>query len=152
VIDRCAERNAPLPHWVLVYLAQSAGRMLSMKAQQTTDLRKVLPWVLGFPNKRGPGNLLDPVGGPRRVIFTLEFGARVLRGEDPVGARRDACNAVFNGKEAEVDDKTLLRWTLEDFGLKKAPKNAEQWKDAIRKEFETLRPLYEQTKSRETLT
>jgi hypothetical protein len=75
VIDSCAERNAPLPHWVLVYLAQSAGRMLSMKAQQTSDLRKVLPWVLGFPNKRGPGNLLDPVGGPRRVTRAVSCGA-----------------------------------------------------------------------------
>jgi hypothetical protein len=97
-IDRCAEANTPLPQWVLVYLVQCAGRMLSMKAQQTSDLRKVLPWVLGFPKKRGPGNLLDPVGGPKRVFFTLEFGIRVLRGEDTVTARRDACNAVFDGQ------------------------------------------------------
>jgi hypothetical protein len=148
VIDHCAEANKPLPAWVFTYLAQCAGRMLSEKARRPSDLRKVLPWVLGFPKQRGPGNPLDPVGGPERVLFTLEFGIRVLCGEDPVTARRDACNAVFDGKEAEVDDKTLLRWTLEDFNLEKAPKNTEQWQEVIRKEF---LPLYEQTKSRETL-
>jgi hypothetical protein len=153
VIDRCAEANKPLPTWVFTYLAQCAGRMLSMKAQQTSDLRKVLPWVLDFPKKRGPGNPLSPVGSPERLMFDLEFGIRVLRrDQDPVTARRDACNAVFRGKEAEVDDKTLLRWLLEDFNLRKAPKNSEQWKEAIRKELEPLRPTYERTKSRETLT
>jgi hypothetical protein len=146
-IDRCLEANKPLPTWVLAYLAQCAGRMLSEKARQTSDLRMVLPWVLGFPKKRGPGNLLDPVGGPERVLFTLEFGYRVLRGQDPVSARRDACNAVFDGKEAEVDDKTLMRWTLEDFNLMKAPRSTEQWQEAIRREFETYAPIRMSTKN-----
>jgi hypothetical protein len=138
VVDRCAGANKPLPAWVSTYLAQCAGRMLSEKARQPSDLRKVLPWVLGFPKQRGPGNPLDPVGSPERLLFCLEFGYRVLRSQDPVTARRDACNAVFDSKKAEVDDKTLLRWTLEDFNLEKAPKNTEQWQEVIRRQFMRL--------------
>jgi hypothetical protein len=119
----CINTNTTFPDWIVAYLSQCSERMMSEKAGRASDLRKVLPWVFGFPRKHGPGNLLNPQGNPERLSFALEFGTRVLNGEDPVRARRDACNAVFDGKDAEVDDKTLVRWLLDVFGVKKAPKN-----------------------------
>ena len=143
VLNRCAEANEPIPAWVGTYLAQCAGRMLSEKARRPSDLRKVLPWVLGFPKQSGRGNLLDPVNSRERIIFGLKFGLLVLAGEDPVTARQNACNFAFNGKEAEADDTTLQRWIREDYFLEKAPKSAEQWKEAI---VIDLLPLYERIK------
>jgi hypothetical protein len=143
VLNHYVETNEPLPAWVSTYLTQCAGRMLSEKARRSSDLRKVLPWVFGFPKQSGRGNLLNPVNSRERLIFGIKFGLLVLGGEDPVTARRNACNFAFDGKEAEVDDKTLQSWIREDFNLEKAPKSAEQWKEAIVKE---LLPLYERIK------
>jgi hypothetical protein len=69
-IDRCLEANKPLPTWVLAYLAQCAGRMLSEKARQTSDLRMVLPWVLGFPKKRAELRL-GAVATPIPAVRTM---------------------------------------------------------------------------------
>ena len=127
-IHHCIKANTPFPNWLIDYLAQCSERMHSDKAQQTSDLRKILPWIFGFPTKRGPGNLLRS-GNSKRLKFIIKFGRLIVQGQDPVTARRDACNAVFDGKNAEVDDKTLLRWVLNYFGLEKAPKNTKQWKE-----------------------
>jgi len=104
--------------------------MLSSTARRTSDLRKHLPWVLGFPKKRGPGNLLDPDRAQQKTWFAFNFAAEIRKGNDPVTARRNACDAL-DGKAADVDDKTLRLWLLEEFNLKKAPANTEQWKKTI---------------------
>jgi hypothetical protein len=128
-IDFCIKNDLLVgPSWLTVYLAQCSERMLD-KAEQTTDLRKILPWVLGFPRGRGPGKLLHPYRSEGQVHFAIEFAYRVLKGQDPVIARREACNAALDGKAAEADDKTLKRWLLKSFDLKKAPKNVEQWRE-----------------------
>jgi len=107
--------------------------MLSNKAMQISDLRKILPWVFGFPEKHGPGRLLNPYLDSKQRDFALKFSELVLNGDDPVTARREACNAVFDGKDADVDDKTLVRWLLKQLHLKKAPKSAKQWGEAAYK-------------------
>jgi hypothetical protein len=128
-IHQCIKANTPFPNWLIAYLAQCSERM--PKAEQTSDLRKVLPWILGFPTKRGPRNLLRP-GYSKRLKFVIKFARLIVQGQDPVMARRDACNAVFDGKDGEVDDKTLVRWVRNAFHLKEAPKNTKQWKEAAR--------------------
>jgi hypothetical protein len=122
-IDCCIKNELVVfPPWLTMYLGQCAQRMLSGKAMQAADLRKVLPWVFGFPQKHGPGKLLNPYFGTRRLSFSLEFANRILNGESPATAKRNACNAAFTGKDAEVDDKTLERWLLQSLDLKKAQK------------------------------
>jgi len=137
-IHHCIKANTPFPNWLIAYLAQCSKRMHSDKAVQTSDLRKVLPWILGFPTKRGPRHLLRPGYDPKRLRFVIQFGRLIVQGKDPVTARRDACNAVFDGKDADVDDKTLVRWVLNAFSLKKAPKSTKQWKEAVRKNLVSI--------------
>jgi hypothetical protein len=128
-INDCIKTNTRFPNWIVEYLGRCSGRMLSDKAQQTSDLGRILPWVFGFPTKRGPRNL----GHPGYAEFLIKFGRLIVQGQDPVTARRDACNAVFDGKNAEVDDKTLVRWVKKGFSLKEAPRNTKQWKEVARK-------------------
>jgi hypothetical protein len=161
-IDVCIKDKKPLPNWLMPYLAQCSERMLSSAARQTRDLRKLLPWVLGFPPKKsGPGNVLAPDRAHKKMLFAFEFAVQIMEGNDPVTARRKASD-VLDGKDANVDDKTLMRWLLEEFNLKKAPANAEQWENAIRQQEALFLPfmfdqLYRRlhfqfrTKSRETL-
>jgi hypothetical protein len=133
-INFCAEHNIPFPPWIIAYLTQCSERMMSEKAEKTSDFRGILPWIFGFPKKKhGPGKLLDPLRDEKQLRFTLDFGVRVLNGDDPVTARRNACNAVFDGKAANVDDKTLMRWVLLNLDLKKAPKNTEEWEKVVYK-------------------
>jgi len=77
-IELCATHKEPLPNWLMSYLTQCSVRMLSSKAREIDDLREVLPWVLGFPRKRGPGKLLDPDPTQRKRILLsrswTEFG------------------------------------------------------------------------------
>ena len=56
-IRACTEERPfrRLPDWLVTYLAECAERMLSSKAKAAGDLGRVLPWVLGFPTRRGPG-------------------------------------------------------------------------------------------------
>jgi hypothetical protein len=134
-INFCAKHNISYPLWVITYLTQCSKRMLADEAKNTSDLRKIVPWIFGFPKKkkRGPGTLLDPFPAPERVRFVVQFGSRVLNGENPVTARRNAYNAVFEDKTENYDDKTLMRWLLEHFDLEKAPTNAEEWQKVVYK-------------------
>jgi hypothetical protein len=140
-INLCSKDNTPFPNWLGAYLDQCSERMVSDKARQTSDLRTVLPWALGFPKKRGSGKLLNPYRDEKRLDFIIQFGTLILQGYDPATARRDACNNVFDGKAADVDDRTLMRWVLEDLDLKKAPGSAEQWENAVGNYFASVIPL-----------
>src|SRR6266446_3891554 len=69
-IKKCTEHNLPLPAWVSAYFVAVADRMLSEEASQSPDLRQVLPSILGFRMKRGPGRPLDPdADGPDKMLF-----------------------------------------------------------------------------------
>jgi hypothetical protein len=144
----------PFPDWVAAYLAECANRMLSDIAKKTRDLRKVLPWILGFPRKRGPGNPLDINRDRHKSVFARQFALQLDKGDDPSAARTNACNVIFEGKDANVDDRTLQRWLLEVFDLKKAPSNAEAWKKITNEYYDPLlravQDLMQRIKSRDT--
>lgn len=148
-IKLCIEHKKEFPNWLTVYLAQCAGRMMSDKAKEAGDLRKILPWIFGFPNlldptqrKPGPGNLLNPDHAPGwqdRKIFAAMFSVRlVAKGEDPLTAMRNACNDVFDGENANADEKTLRRWLKRQFGLKVWPSSADDWKAVVRQHWTSV--------------
>jgi hypothetical protein len=125
-VDICIKAKRPFPNWLAAYLAQCADRML--KAKEARDLRQILPWILGFPNKRGPGNPLDVDRDRHKNVFALAFTIQLDKGDEPPAARLNACNIIFEGKYANVDDRTLQRWLLDVFALKEAPLTVEKWK------------------------
>jgi hypothetical protein len=128
------EAGKPIPGWVIPYLAQCSKRMIMVSAQDASDLRKVLPGVLGFKKRPGPGKLLKPYLDLDKSSFTNKFARYIIQGKDPETARKDACNHTFKRKFADkVDDKTLDRYLVECMGLKKKPKTANQWKTAVYK-------------------
>jgi hypothetical protein len=118
----------------MAYLAECAERMLSGKAKAAGDLGRVLPWVLGFSTRRGPGRKLEPDRDrERRYEFALTFALRLVDGDSPPLARQNACTAVFGA--TDVDDRTLQRWLLKEFGLKRQPPTIEEWKKAAKARF-----------------
>jgi hypothetical protein len=155
-VDLCIKAKKPFPDWLAAYLAQCADRLLSDRAKGARDLRKILPWALGFPNKRGPGNPLDIGRDRHKRMFALAFAIQLDKGDDPSAARLNACNAMFEGKYANVDDRTLQRWLLDVFGLKKAPPNVTEWKNVTNEYFEpyslAIRDLQQRMKSRDILS
>jgi hypothetical protein len=127
-INFCDKHNIAFPPWAIAYLAQCSKRMKSNKAARERDLRKVLPWIFGFPKKEksGPRKLLRPSLGQKRLNFVIEYAVQINKGESPVRARHNACNAVFDRGAADVDDTTLSQWVLKAFNLKKTPENWQQ--------------------------
>ena len=152
-IDICIKAKIPFPDWLTAYLSQCADRMLSDEAKETRDLRKVLPWILDFPKKHGPGNPLNVNSDQHKKAFALAFACRLDKGEDPSGARRNACNDILDGEQANVDDRTLQRWLLDVFGLKEAPANVEEWKNVTHEYYRpylwAIRDLEQRAKSRD---
>lgn len=137
----CILHKQEFPGWLVSYLDVCASNMNSPRTRRTRDFRKVLPWVFGFPSilvenkkrKRGRGNLLDPTAGGSPAsgfpAFPKRFATRLLlMDEDVPAAMRNACNDVFSGKAADVDDKTLRRWLMKDFRLKGWPSSTVVWK------------------------
>jgi hypothetical protein len=158
-IENCIKHKKEFPDLVISYLEQCVERMKSDKAKESADLRKVLPWIFGFPHvldptqgKRGPGNLLDPDREqvPDRMLFALRFATRLEKGEDPPTAICNAYNDTFDEQAADADEKTLRRWLLKEFDLKKWPSNTEEWKKICREHYYSFFALLEGTKSRET--
>jgi hypothetical protein len=143
-ISVCVENKKAFPAWALTYLLGCAGRATSEKAKQASDLRKILPWIFGFTKdgKLGPGKLLDPENDPddKKMRLGLSFSRRVLSGESPPDARANACNEVF-GENADIDDKTLQKWILNELDLRKSPTTAEEWKNVCRKPYLGLMKL-----------
>jgi hypothetical protein len=100
-IGVCVGGKKAFPEWVNAYLSECSWRM-TVQAGEVKDLRKVLPWALGFPNKRGPGKLLNPElpGSPDRwsfpmrstaySMFQMRFATRVHEGEEPREAMHNA--------------------------------------------------------------
>jgi hypothetical protein len=78
----CLEHKKEFPDWLAAYLEQCIERMKSDRARKACDLREVLPWVLGFSKKAGPGNMLDPDRDPIvKPLFALKFAIKLEKEE-----------------------------------------------------------------------
>jgi hypothetical protein len=158
-IGVCIKHNKLFPEWILAYLGDCADRILSDQAREARDLRKVLPWALGFPSlfnhaqrKSGPGNLLNPEG-PDRSMFALRFAIRLEEGEKPLDALRNAYNDAFETND-NADEKTLKHWLCKEYNLTKWTSSADNWKAICRQHHTSYWNFLEENweKSRETLT
>jgi hypothetical protein len=137
-IKLCSDHNLPFPDWVCMYLGTVANVMLSDEVRQCSDLRKVLPHVLGFPKRTsGPGRLLDP--NPRdpkledRADFALKFISKLEQNHEcePTEAFEEA-QREMDTSVADMDDKTLWRWLTEELHLTRKPKTNAEWRAAGR--------------------
>jgi hypothetical protein len=134
-IQICIEHKKEFPDRVLAYLWECAERMQSEKAKQAHDLRSILPWILAFPRKLGPGGtLLKPPGD--HMTFAIRFAIRIEQGEKPFEALRNACNDVL--PDDTVDDKTLRSWIMKEFETKKFFRTNADWKTVTRKHYSEL--------------
>jgi hypothetical protein len=153
----CTEHKKPLPDWVMDYLAAAARRMSSADARAATDLRKVLPKIMGFPAKpSGPGRPLDPDGGKPddAILLAILFATEIERGLRPSAALRKA--AAHDDLPADVtsrDERTLLRWVMQAVGLERRPRTSAEWREALRSHLGDLGALVAliEQESRETL-
>jgi hypothetical protein len=150
-INVCDLNQRELPDWVRAYLASCALRMVSEDAVQASDLRKILPEVLGFPRKkRGPGNLLRPEGdGVEYMVQAMVFAVEIEKGAKPSVALHTASESLGKKVADRIDDKTLLNKIKTFFGLKNATRTNADWKRDIRawsaKTFEPLAKEFRET-------
>ena len=155
-IGICRKHGKQFPDWVNAYLDQVVERMELDEAKETDDLREVLPKIFGFPKRRGPGKLLNPGDNHKRILFAMKFKSLLFqKGQEPKQAMANAYNAIFDGKNDNVDDRTLQRWLREEFSLSKLPSTTQEWKKILYDQFHPLavylRAHLEKQKSRETL-
>jgi hypothetical protein len=111
-IEICTSRGTQMdfPAWVRQYLADCAGRMFSPALVEQSDLRKILPRIMGFPPKRGRGNLLD-LGKKEANQFSLpamRFAIYIEKGAKPTAALRTASEFLDPEVADKIDIKTLL--------------------------------------------
>jgi hypothetical protein len=131
-IKLCTEHNLPLPDWVSYYLGAVANVMLSDEVRQCSDLRQILPYVLGFrlaKKKPGPGRLLDPdAASEDRALFTIKFLCK-LKENDQCGPSEalKAAQRKMDASVADKDDKTHWSWLTEELGLTDRPKTKAEW-------------------------
>jgi hypothetical protein len=150
-IKICTKHKKQFPTWVVNYLADCANRMLSEKAKQSNDLRKILPSILGFPANRGPGRPLDPDRDPDdKLMFALHFAIEIEKGKKPSVARRQASTFLSQSRSDKIDDKTLQRWLKDEFDLESAPRTITEWKSVMRAHYGSFYNLI-QTRFRGTL-
>jgi hypothetical protein len=153
-MDICAEHKRDFPDWVRGYLDQCARRMAdAAQSKASHDLRAILPHVLGFPAKRGPGHPLRPDEGFEVEYMTpaIVFATEILKGCKATEALHSASKFLDQPLADTIDDKTLLAHIKKHFGVKKAPRTNADWKKLIeawdretfgglRKEFRELTP------------
>jgi hypothetical protein len=136
----CTEYKKPYPDWVTDYLGDVAQRMKSDYATAATDLRAVLPGIMGFSAKQpGPGRPLDPGGGndDARLLagwFAIEI---VDRGLAPTEALRKAAERL-PPEAADRDEKTLWRWLMKEVDLKRRPRTNAEWRATLRSRYGAL--------------
>jgi len=149
----CAEHSRPLPDWILAYLGVVAKLMTSDAARASTDLRAILPSIMGFPAKRGPGHPLDPDGGvpDDAALLSILFAIEIERGEKPSAALHNAAShSDLSPEVAAHDDRTLWRWVMQTVGLEQRPRTNDEWREVLRNHFVAFNDLIEQ-EFRETL-
>jgi hypothetical protein len=110
--------------------------MLAPDAKKSSDLRKILPSILGFPAKRGPGKPLDPDHDPNDVtLLAIVFARAIQKGMDPSAARKEASKYLPRLRADKLDDKTLQVWLKNYFGLKKSPRTNHEWKRLLNRAY-----------------
>jgi hypothetical protein len=140
-IDICAKYKHELPQWVLDYLAGCAERMVSREARKSAELRDILPRVLGFPARPGRGHHpLRPDNNAEYETAAYVFAEAIDEGVKPSTALQKAANALPRGL-LEIDEKTLRRRIMKQFGVTSAPRTNADWKLALRA-FRLEQPLY----------
>jgi hypothetical protein len=139
-IDFCDAHKLELPDWVRAYLASCARRMLSEDTVGASDLRKILPEVLGFPRKkRGPGNLLRPEGDSvEYMVQAMVFAVEIEKCAKPLVALHTASQSLGKKVADRIDDKTLLNKIKTFFRLKNATRTNADWKRDIRARMKTF--------------
>jgi hypothetical protein len=130
--ELCGQYKKEFPRWVIDYFIDCAQRMFSDEAALSTDFRKVLPSVLGFPPKKkdGPGHPLRPLGQPEYFRAISVFAGDIENGAEPADALRNAALALDQGL-MEVDDKTLQTHIKKYYGVTKAPSTNAEWSKVI---------------------
>ena len=137
-IELCTRSDQiEFPHWVREYLAECAQRMSSPDAAGASDLRKVLPRIMGFPVKRGRGRLLD-LGAEDYATPAMRFAIEIEKGAKPTAALHTAFEALDAKIADKMDDKTFLSHIKKFFGVPNAPRTNADWKRAIRKWFQNV--------------
>ena len=90
-IEVCTREKIEFPAWAREYLAECAQRMLSPAAAEVSDLRKVLPAIMGFATSRDRGNLLNPDGDAWRYLdVAARFAREIATGAKPSDALSNA--------------------------------------------------------------
>ena len=135
-VDSCIKYKKPFPDWVMDYLGDVAQRMRSDDATAATDLRAVLPGIMGFPAKPGPGHPLDPSGGNDDAPLLAGWFAMEIvdRGLEPTEALRKAVKRM-SPEVADRDEKTLWRWLMKAVDLKRRPRTNAEWRAALRSRY-----------------
>ena len=116
-------------------------------------MRKVLPSILGFPDKkRGPGRLLDPDDvDPDKFSLAILFFTEIEQGREPDEALANATRKL-PPRFASAELKTLKRWVAQAMKLDDEPTTAADWRSALRSGFSDLLTLLNIVEeSRETL-
>jgi hypothetical protein len=163
-IRDCIRHNEELSDWIKEYLVGCADRMLSVRARQSKDTRKELPWIFGFSGIKGG---LDPFQALYRDRlkrgFACHFAHWILEGKEPedafVKARRDIYGnellvksihprhkrnqkqRAAGEEKLNFSDKQLERDLQEEFQLKKLPRTKQEWLLESHRYFERLAHL-----------
>jgi hypothetical protein len=129
VIGDCIENGFDFPTWVDDYLAEAASRMMAPDSMHDHDLTKALPRIFGFEIKRGKRWLtpeLAPDEALKREMVANLFAAMISAGGKPT----DAVAFIRETTETIVlpeDDRTLLKWIKQHFGITQTPRTRTEW-------------------------
>jgi hypothetical protein len=131
-IEICIREKINLPYWVNQYLAECAQRMLSPDATKSRDLGRVLPRIMGFPQKRGPGHSLEP-DRESHLFFkpAWTFLFEIEKGKKPTAALRSAFEVLDQEVCDKMENKTLLRHIKKFFFITEKPRTNAEWKRAL---------------------
>jgi hypothetical protein len=133
-VDFCIKYKKPFPDWVTDYLGDVAQRMTSDDAAAATDLRAVLPGIMGFPAKPGPGHPLTR-DKDEALLLAGRFAIEIVeRGLEPTEALREAAK-LLPPEVADRDEKTLWRWLMKEVDLKRRPSTNAEWRAALRSRY-----------------
>jgi hypothetical protein len=154
VIGICAEKGIPMPPEITTYLGGVAARMEG--AKQASDLRAVLPKIMGFPakEKKGPGKPLDPdddLGVDSDDIrLAILFATELSRGRRVSKALENA-TAKLPAHFGSLDERSLKKRIAKAACLEIMPSTAAEWQAELHSCFVgVMHQFYLMHQSRET--